>query len=240
MRLLKVVPLVGFSAVSFLSSPAMCENNGTYRAAGWGTNNQCLEVTAVNGVVTVNLNLCSSTNTSQNLNWNGGGSDSGDGNYPGNLQSGGQTTSGYCLDMNNVSTVAMNPCQTSQCPGPACAQGWVWPGPDERGVITNKYTGWSNGQSNCLIADGTRQGNGVSAAPCNPSDPMQQWGWYSAATAVVSTEPSSDVVDGEPVCSIPPVGGCVAGGNICGNPSYCVCPVGYIYNSATAKCDWSF
>jgi hypothetical protein len=239
MRFKKLVPIVGVCAVSFLSSSAM--------AAGlWAVNcaqqQMCLDARTDNRQAQVSR--CDYSGNTQAQKWIQ--NEPTGGNIKNAFNINGQE---QCLDMSDPVNGRSN-VYVSDCSNGGDAQGWIFQVQDNAGEIKNKWqpTHTSDTSGNyCLEA----QEYNVVGISCNGEN-SQKWYW-------VDGEPTGNQISqgceqdmplsasledakgqGKGLCSIDPIGPCLADYNFCGQSSGCTCPLGYTYNKATGKCDWSF
>jgi hypothetical protein len=154
MRLKTVFLMVGFSALSALSSSAMAQL--------WAKNcvtNMCLDGTTaqVNGRVQVSecVEYKLAQQWHQNSPWEKG------------LQNAYEGFGNPCLDMNAESAVATNTCANS-----LQAQKWTFADNGQVGPIQNGY--WNNGKQCAVVGDN----NTVIAAKCDGSR-AQDWYWVN-------------------------------------------------------------
>jgi hypothetical protein len=156
MRLLKLVPIVGFGAVSLLSSSAMAQTQL------WAINcdtQQCLDATTdgVNG--SVQVSKCDRSKQAESWVQNQP--------FPGRIENG--YFNKRCLDMNTNTSVV-----TNVCSGDKQAQQWTFGAWRVKSEIRNGYWGTGDGTSAPRCVQVT---NGVvNAAECNGQN-NQMWYW---------------------------------------------------------------
>jgi hypothetical protein len=226
MHLKKLVPIVGFCAVSLFSSSAMAQL--------WAKNcatNQCLDATtkATNGMVQVSD--CDTSKIAQQWHQNSP--------WTKRLQNAYEGFGKPCLDMNAETSVVTNRCNKG-----LRSQKWTFADNGQVAPIQNQY--WNKGNTGCIVVG---QDGKVTAAKCN-GDKSQDWYWVNVGdnTPCPGTMGNSRMklptmklpITFKPICSITPPSVCVLDINECGHPSQCVCPLGYTYVPATGTCDKSF
>jgi hypothetical protein len=234
MRLKKLVPMVGFCAVSFLSSSAMAEL--------WAVNcakQQCLDATTgnINGMVQVSD--CTKSKKAQG--WDAHALD-----QASPILNAYDAYEGFgkpCLDIYVKGDPTQNRVVTNRCNSLLQAQLWNFALNGQVGPIDNYYT------QQCLTVanDST-----VTATECN-GDPSQRWKWVnvgdinhlSCSNGKKSVEVEAKCLlkavippEGGGACTLNPLYQCVKTLNKCGHSTSCTCPHGYDYNQATGQCDW--
>jgi len=256
MHLKKLVPIVGFCAVSLFSNAAMAQL--------WSKNcatNQCLDATTGKTNGSVQVSDCDTSKKAQQWYANRG-------ILPSSIEN--AYFKQQCLDMHEV-VVGGFEVVTNKCDDNLKAQKWDFVPNGYDGQIGNAYF---SGQCLTVAKDGT-----VTPAQCNGDD-SQRWYWVNVGdktpcalgeskmklpktvaedsrmklpTAVEEQRmklpkqsrprPRVSVRDSmadKANCSFNPPGVCSKDKNECGHPSVCECPVAYTYNPATGMCDYAF
>jgi hypothetical protein len=159
MRINKLVPIVGFCAVSLLSSSAIATE--LWAISCGDKTQQCLDATTdgVNGKVQVSQ--CDVSKSAQKWRQNQP--------FSGGIENGYAGFGKPCLDMNYSDSVVTNSCEDDKQ-----AQHWTFGAWRVRSEIRNAYWGTGDGTSapRCIQVDGTT----VTAAVCNRQD-NQMWYW---------------------------------------------------------------
>jgi hypothetical protein len=247
MRLKTLVPMVGFCAVSFLSSSAIADQH-----EWWAVNcatNKCLQVTKKGKVI---VSECKLGLLNQAQDWlvtndplepvDGPPSippDMRENLQKGFIKSFFGPSGQQCLAMKGSDVITIF-CQK----GPP-----EWRFPPLRGMgKPSELPGIRVNQikigNQCLAVEG--DDDKLSVAKCVKTNggkeetgvASQCWFWVNVGNACPSCQESKNTK--KPFCSFKPPSICSKDKNECGHPSYCACPVLYTYNPATGKCDLLF
>ncbi|RKZ35740.1 MAG: hypothetical protein DRQ49_18920 [Gammaproteobacteria bacterium] len=228
MHLKKLVPIVGFCAVSLFSNAAMAQL--------WSKNcatNQCLDATTGKTNGSVQVSDCDTSKKAQQWYANRG-------ILPSSIEN--AYFKQQCLDMHKV-VVGGFEVVTNKCDDNLKAQKWDFVPNGSDGQIGNAYF---SGQCLTVAKDGT-----VTPAQCNGDD-SQRWYWVNVGDKTPCALGESrmriprprvsvrDSMADKANCSFNPPGVCSKDKNECGHPSVCECPVAYTYNPATGMCDYAF
>ena len=255
MRLKKLVPMVGFCAVSCFSSSVIAQL--------WVKNcatNQCLDATTADPNGKVQVSECNTNLKAQEWYANRGLLPSPISNAYFEQQ---------CLDMHEA-VVGGFEAVTNPCDDTKHAQNWHFVPNGYDGPIEN---GYYSGQCLTVANDGA-----VTPAGCN-GERSQRWYWVNVGDDIIcpqtatgegrmklpkqtqpvprmklpkqtqpvprmklstQAQPVMNMADFKPICSFNSPGSCTRDINECGHPSVCQCPVTYTYNPATGKCDYTF
>lgn len=238
MRLKNLVPIVGFCAVSFLSSSAIAHQHEWWAAncktklclqatekgqvivseckLGLETQLQEWEVAAAKIPISQNKTLPNENLPIENL-------------TSGYIKSFG--ISGQCLTMTKGVQVVTRDCEKNDK-----NQIWSFPPlrgmgePSERPGIRVKQIRMGHF---CLEVKDDK----LSVAKCKTDGASQSWFWINVGNACPSCKLEKPKY---PSCSFAPPFECTRDKNECGNPSNCLCPALYTYNPATGNCDLKF
>jgi hypothetical protein len=237
MHLKKLVPIVGFCAVSVLSSLAMADAH--VREIINCATQLCMGTTA-NGTVLVSK-CRKDKRADRAVQWWHI-----DVPKPGFIQNAYEEFGEPCLSMR--SGIAGYDVLTTDCKPPSMTQKWTF---GELGEAAEPIKNVKFGQ--CLTVT---NGKTVEAAKCGKEDLYQTWGIVlvgkkpdcprmedSRMKLPQQAQPVSRMklpITFKPICSITPPSICVRDINECGHPSQCACPLGYTYVPATGTCDKSF
>lgn len=154
MHLRKLVPIVGFCAVSLFSSSAMAQL--------WAKNcatNQCLDATTGNTNGMVQVSDCDTSKMAQQWHQNSPSAERLENAYDGFEKP--------CLDMNAETSVVTNKCRELE------AQKWTFADNGQVAPIQNQY--WNEGNQ-CVEVEAVS--NTVTAAKCNKEE-SQNWYWVN-------------------------------------------------------------
>ena len=214
MQVNKFVPMVGFCAISLLSSSALADMHEL-----WVVNSatqKCMDATTKDDYGRVQVTECDINLKAEQ--WVV--------NQPQkrNIQNAYDGFGNPCLDMAGKTFQVM----TKKCDPKLGAQRWYFPPKGEENLIVNSHF------KKCLTVT---EDNTVVSVICNPKDRSQFWKLVTPEKPVAT----SSALSGKRICSFLAVDRtpCTESKNECGHPSQCSCPARYTYNPATGHCDLS-